>query len=228
MFKLFFEPRSKIRIKGREKGMARRSDHSREELYAMALTAAREIAETEGLRGLTARRIAGRIGYSAGTLYNLFENLDELIVRLNGDTLDELYRAMAGERLDEKPEAALRTLAAGYIRFTREHSKLWSILFEHHLPEGQELPAWHHEKIQRLLGLVKGALAPLFPEGQEDQREHSARVLWSSLHGICSLESAGKLVVTESVEALADSLVTNYVAGLRYRSSPSTSASAST
>ncbi len=32
--------------------MARRSDHSREELYDMALEAARQIAEKEGLRGL--------------------------------------------------------------------------------------------------------------------------------------------------------------------------------
>ena len=47
--------------------MARRSDHSREELYDLALSAAREIAEAEGLRGLTARRIAEKIGYTPGS-----------------------------------------------------------------------------------------------------------------------------------------------------------------
>ena len=44
----------------------------------MAMAAAREIAEKEGLRGLTARRIAREIGYTVGTLYNLFDNLDDL------------------------------------------------------------------------------------------------------------------------------------------------------
>ena len=68
--------------------MARRKDHSHEQLHTMATDAARELAEEEGLRGITARRIADKIGYSAGTLYNVFENLDDLIVHLNGSTLD--------------------------------------------------------------------------------------------------------------------------------------------
>ena len=58
--------------------MGRRADHSRDELFEMALSAAREIAEEDGLGGLTARRIAAKIGYSAGTLYNLFDDLDDL------------------------------------------------------------------------------------------------------------------------------------------------------
>lgn len=42
------------------------------------------------LRGITARRIATNIGYSPGTLYNVFVNLEDLIVQLNIDTLNEL------------------------------------------------------------------------------------------------------------------------------------------
>jgi AcrR family transcriptional regulator len=202
--------------------MGRRSDHSREELYAMALAAAREIAEAEGLRGLTVRRIAGRIGYAPGTLYNLFENLDDLILHLNGETLDALYQSLADTPLDDDPEAATHRLAAGYICFTRAHRNLWNILFEHHLPEGEELPDWHHEKIRRLLELVEWALAPLFPPGQDAEKHHSARVLWSSVHGICSLENTDKLVKTESVESLAGSLISNYLMGLRFRASHST------
>ena len=75
--------------------MARRSDHSREELYVMALAAAREIAEKDGLRGLKARRISREIGYTVGTLYNVFSNLDDLIIHLNGTTLDALYVSCA-------------------------------------------------------------------------------------------------------------------------------------
>ena len=201
--------------------MARRSDHSRDELYDMALEAARQIAEKEGLRGLKARRIARDIGYTIGTLYNLFEDLDDLIVHLNGRTLDDLYQAFVRVKLDGEPDAATRALAECYIQFTRSHPKLWNILFEHHLPDGRELPEWHGEKIRQLLGLVERALAPLFPAGQEAERHHCARVLWSSLHGICSLESTGKLVETESVEALSDSLISNYLVGLRHRTNNS-------
>ncbi len=195
--------------------MARRSDHSREELYDMALEAARQIAEKEGLRGLKARRIAREIGYTIGTLYNLFEDLDDLIIHMNGRTLDDLYEALANVQLDGEPETAMRALAEGYIEFVDDHPKVWSVLFEHRLPEPRQPPDWHHEKILRLLGLVEQALGPLFPPGRETERHHAARVLWSSLHGICSLESAGKLVASETVPALADTLVSCFLAGLR-------------
>ena len=94
--------------------MGRRSDHSRDELYTMALAAARKIAEKEGLRGLTARRIAREIGYTVGTLYNLFDNLDGLIVHLNGTTLDTLYEAVTGQRFDDEPEAELPLQVLGH------------------------------------------------------------------------------------------------------------------
>lgn len=198
--------------------MGRRSDHTREELYDLAISAAREIVESEGLRGLTVRRIAAKIGYSPGTLYNLFEDRDDLIVHLNGTTLDALYEALAGGPLKRgQPEATVRVLFARYIRFTRDHWKLWSLLFEHRLPDGRELPDWHYEKIRRLLSLLEETLSPLFPAGRETERLHNARVLWSSLHGICSLEGAGKLAKIESVEAMSESLVSNYLAGLRDR-----------
>ena len=195
--------------------MGRRSDHSREELYAMALVAAQAIAEEEGLRGLSARRITREIGYTIGTFYSLFDNFDDLVLRLNGTTLDALYEDCAAAPLDGEPEAALHRLAARYIGFTRAHAKRWRILFEHRLPDGEVQPDWYREKIFRLLGLVETALMPLFPPGQEVERLHEARVLWSSLHGICSLECVDKLVSTETVEALSDSLITNYLVGLR-------------
>ena len=82
------------------------------------------------------------------------------------------------------------------------------------MPDGRELPDWHGEKILYLLKLVETALTPLFPEGRERERVHSARVLWSSLYGICSLEGSRKLAQHESVEALTRSLVLLYVEGL--------------
>ena len=71
--------------------MARRADHTREELHRMALDAAREIVDAEGLRGIKARKIMDKIGYTVGTLYQLFDDLDDLIVHMNTETLDALY-----------------------------------------------------------------------------------------------------------------------------------------
>ena len=48
--------------------MGRRSDHNREALLDLVFSAAQEIAEKEGLRGISARRIVRDIGYSIGTI----------------------------------------------------------------------------------------------------------------------------------------------------------------
>lgn len=195
--------------------MGRRSDHTREELYEMALRAAREIAQESGLKGLTIRGIAGKIGYTHGTLYNLFDDLDDLILHLNGQTLDALYDSLAVVPVVGDPKADLLALANHYFEFTRENANLWNLLFEHHLPGYQPLPDWHHEKIARLLGLMDHCLEPLFGPNRDAEKCHSARVLWTSLHGMSSLETQRKLIPGDTVETMAMSLVENYLGGVQ-------------
>ena len=197
--------------------MGRRSDHSRKELRELALTKATEIVEEEGLRGLAARRVAREIGYTIGTIYNLYDDLDDLILHMHGRTFDALYHALSQVPMDGGPEDNLRALADGYIRFVTEHPKLWAAVFEHRLPEGREDPNPNKEQILRLLGLVERALEPLFNPGEEAARHHAARVLWSSLHGITSLDISGKLVATESVTKMAETLFMNFLVGLRHK-----------
>ena len=195
--------------------MARRSDHSRDELRTLILGAAREIAEEEGLSGLTARRIADRIGYAPGTIYNLFENLDDLILQVRGETLDAIFVYLSADASEGEPVDVLLSIANRYIAFVRKHANLWNLMFEHRLSDNAHVPDWYHEKSLRAMKLAEDALSGLFPSGQEAERFHHAQVLWTSLHGICSIQIGGKLVVNESAESMARSLITNYVAGLR-------------
>ena len=78
--------------------MARRSDHSREEIKEMALVAAEKMILANGKDGLSARKVAQEIGYTVGTLYLVFKNLDELILHVNGRTLDRLFEKMTADQ----------------------------------------------------------------------------------------------------------------------------------
>jgi AcrR family transcriptional regulator len=196
--------------------MARRSDHTRDELHRMALQAARRIVAKDGLRGLSTRRVAGAIGYSPGTLYQLFEDLDDLIVHLNAETLDELFEACRDIDLTVGPEAVLEALATRYMRYVKRNPELWSAVFEHHLPDGRALPEWYYERTRKLLGLAATAISPLV-DGDRDRLMHEARVLWASLYGIAALASSRKLAKSETADGLVRSLTANYVAGLRAR-----------
>jgi AcrR family transcriptional regulator len=199
--------------------MARRSDHSRAELMALALDAAREIVAREGFRGLTARRVAQRIGYSVGTLYNVFENLDDLIVHLDASLLDRLYAAVTDGQPEIDIEVALKALAGRYIAFVETNRNEWDLMFEHKLPPGQDLPEWYYTKLRRLLALVEDTLAPLFGAGDAAARARAARVLWAGVHGIATLAGTGKLsiITAEGAGELIDTLIETYVAGMRAR-----------
>ena len=84
------------------------------------------------------------------------------------------------------------------------------------LPAGRDLPPWYDGKVGRLLALVERVLAPMFDASEGPERRNSARALWASLHGICSLASAQKLDIVGEVSAddLSRQLIRNFVAGL--------------
>ncbi len=196
--------------------MARRSDHTREQIFDMAMAAAERIVETEGYRALTARSVAHAIGYSPGTLYNLFANLDEIVLHLNGRTLDRLYDRLVVAPYVGRPEADLLRLLDDYLAFLEDHPHLWQVLFDYKWPKDRPRPLWYDQKVARVLGLIERSLTPLFPRQDEHRLADVARILWAALHGICSLADMGRLDVVSARPArdMAGDLVRLLLAGL--------------
>ena len=91
--------------------MGRRSDHSRDELRGMIIAQGhRQIAEV-GFAKFSAREVAKAIGYSIGTLYNVFGSYDQLMLAINGRTLD-LWLQFVEERLAQAQDDRLRRAIA--------------------------------------------------------------------------------------------------------------------
>ena len=103
--------------------MGRRNDHTREELEDMCINAARWIVQANGLGKLTARGVAEEIGYSVGTLYNLFDGQDGLILRMNGRTLDGLSERIEQIRFTGSTEQDLLVLGRTYLAYVRRKQK---------------------------------------------------------------------------------------------------------
>jgi AcrR family transcriptional regulator len=199
--------------------MARRSDHTPEALRALILDAAEAIVATDGLSTLTARGIAARIGYSPGTIYHLFANLDEVVLHVEARVLERLEQTLASLPPAKDPETGLKTLANAYLAFTFANRRLWGMLFEHALPNGVATPDWYAERLGQLLAVLERALQPFFRAEHASERVRAARVLWASVHGIASLSVADKLtnVTIDTAGALIDDLVTTYITGIAHR-----------
>jgi AcrR family transcriptional regulator len=182
--------------------MARRSDHSREELAELALLAATKLLRAHGAEGLTIRLIAAEIGYSPGTLYNLFENQDDLLLKIAARTLDDMLSEANSAITAQEPAAALHQLAAFYFRFTRAHAQEWRLVMEHRLPAGQRHPRWYRTKVVQVLGKVEEALVPLFTDSMAERRRRAAMMLFASMQGICSVTQPGALTAVPERMAL--------------------------
>ncbi len=199
--------------------MARRQDHTRDQLKDMILETAWGIVGKDGLEGLSARRIATDIGYTPGTIYNIFESMDDLYLHVNGRTLDRLYDELNGAACNDPtktPVQNMKTMARLYMAFAQEYRPYWVMLFSHRLPEGRQMEDWYREKIDRLFDPLEALLKPLFAPKQGRKRKMAARVLWSSVHGLCFLHEMGKahLVGGESPVDMSSYLIDTFTKGL--------------
>lgn len=193
--------------------MARRSDHTPEELKKLSIVKGLEIIDKKGLYGFSARAAAAAMGYTVGTLYHVFGSLDQYLLHLNGQILDDWYAELA-EGLAATRKDPLRYLVQAYVDFARTKNERWNSLFGFRLAS-TAMPGWYGEKLLRLFALVEEALAPHM-SGDMNKRRRAAKVLWAGIHGICVLSLSGKLdiVGADKTEVLVDSLMDTYLKGL--------------
>lgn len=174
--------------------MARRKDHTREELIQLSIQCGRDIVIENGPSALTARSVAQRMGYTAGTLYNLFENIEGLITAINIQTLDAFAESLAQSiRSCRKPETRIERIAAAYLQLQDEQPQLWKLLFATPLTK---ITDDYHQAIHRVFDPVVETLLPL--SGNPDTARKDAKILWATLHGICHLRESEKLDVSEN------------------------------
>lgn len=195
--------------------MARRNEHSREEIRQMALDAAERIVAADGYKGLSARKVAAAIDYTVGTLYLVFENLDELVLQVNGRTLDALFEWLLRRGWHGSPRDELLALADAYIAYAEQETPRWNMLFEYVAEKGNSLPDWYLGKLGKVFGLAEAALKPLRDGHSELEIQQAARVLWASVHGICTLKIRQRMDLSggQSAEEMARMLIDNFLRG---------------
>jgi AcrR family transcriptional regulator len=196
--------------------MARRSDHSRDEIREMALKATEAIVEREGVAGLSTRKIANEIGYTAGSLYLVFENLDDLIFQVNARTLAELAVELdQATARKNTPEAVLVELGLAYLHFAASHRGRWDLIFGRGSPTAIASPAWYRSRVLALFDRVEKYLVQLGPTRNPTEVALAARALWGGVHGVCTLALTDKLDIAglSDAETLTTSLIDTFLSG---------------
>ncbi len=193
--------------------MARRNDHTREELVSLTLATVKDFLEENSYHDLSLRKIANMIGYVPSTLVNVFGNYNLLLLHAVAQTLDELSQAsIAATSGCKDAHEALFELAYCYHDFAQQHPYRWQLVFEHNM-NGAELPDWHAKRIDGMTGMLESLLAQFAPNRTESEVLQASRVLWSGVHGITLLSVDDKFFSSEPVDgkALISNLLSNYL-----------------
>jgi AcrR family transcriptional regulator len=170
-------------------------------LKVRMLQIAERLLEEEGLPGVQARRIAKEADCAVGTLYNVFNGLDGLIVAANTQTLRAFGRVgeVAMRRAASRPFGEqLEALALAYLDFAIAHRRRWKAVFDHQMPDGEDVPAPYRIDQNRLFGMIELPLASIVADPAE--RASAARSLFAAVHGIVALALDRKLGPFDAAE----------------------------
>jgi AcrR family transcriptional regulator len=172
---------------------------------ALLQAATRAIAE-KGYAALRARDLAHEVGCAVGSIYNVFPDIDALILAVKAQMIDALETTLIG-RLGafqpgppETARARFLALAREYVDFSHANWRLWSQVFEH---VAQVSPAYdaYMLRLDAILTNIEMPLQALLPDLDPQRRRLMARAMFASVHGVVSLGLGGKLGAI-SLEAL--------------------------
>ena len=165
------------------------------DIRARILDAAREIALAEGPHGISARKIAQRVGCSATAIYLYYRSIDDLLHHLRMEGFEVLVRHLRDVDPALPPIERIIAMGRQYWRFGREHPNTYELLFFHRF---RRVP--RPEVVQRelyALMLLRDAVKEAIDSGVVRpglELMATTNVLWAEIHGVTSLAVSGRLL----------------------------------
>lgn len=156
----------------------------------LIISTARHLAEAEGWEAVTTRRLSEEIEYSQPVLYRHFSGMDNLAEAVAIDGFAELAEALAGARRGRRnPKATLKRVAHAYIDFADKNPALYDAMFVRattlRFAEADTPP-----ELQKGFAELRQAVTEIADRQDADTL---AEVLWAALHGLVTLNRAGRL-----------------------------------
>ena len=174
--------------------MGRRSDHSRPELKALILATGHALMAEQGFARFSTREVAKRIGYSVGTIYNLFDNADALIVSVNTRTF-ALWTEHLNAALRDAGKDRIRALVEGYFEFAQNNPNLWMAIYEHRVPAAMPIPEDDAATRALLTAIVIQEVAQALGAEIDAGISALARSLIATVHGHCAFALSGSFAL---------------------------------
>ena len=178
-----------------------------------------DILQEKGLNALTLRACAARAGVSHAAPAHHFSGLSGLITSIIAKGFAQFADTMEEDRKAAPPTplGQVTGICNGYMRFSKEHPALFSLMFNTSGEIDDTDPEFTAASA-RAYGLLRNACAPYLPV---TEHPNATEVLvWSLVHGLATLQLGGSLTVAEDNEQIPT--IEELLAGLPLKTQPPT------
>jgi len=143
--------------------------------------AAFAIVEKHGLRELTARAVATKLGSSTAPVYKHFTTMDELAM----EVIKKAQRIMIEYTSQQYTDRVFLNMGTGVVMFACEHRRLYRSL----MLEGDD----YRDVVHEFLNILEMELAkdPRFKSMSDIERRALLTKMWTFTHGLASLICVG-------------------------------------
>lgn len=195
-----------------------KTEERRADLRSTLVKLAEAQIAAQGMASLRARDLAREAGCALGAIYNVFSDMNALVLAVNGLTFARIGVEVAGAvtgHEHEPPEQRLILLARAYLNFADQNHHLWRALFDIDLPDDAQVPDWYRRDLKALFAHIAVPVSELFPELEGQELELMVRALFSSVHGIVVLGLQNRIsgVPRDRVEAMIEAVLLRLALG---------------
>lgn len=164
--------------------------------------AAFELALTEGMAAVTARKVAAKAGCSTQPIFRLYDNMEELqakVITMAGDFFSDYY-----ENYNKTSPVPFVDLGMAFISFAKKYENLYSLLFASHYEKKVSTYEFINggdkmfvlKELKRMQGIPAKKAGSIFSD------------LWTFVNGMACMVLNGDMDLTD--EEIEESLTNIY------------------
>lgn len=190
---------------------------TKKDIYNTLVLEGRKLVVEKGPDYLTARKLSEASGYSVGTIYNQFFNMDNYVIVQNMLTLDDIYSKLHHVQKNGNSYDNLNSCIDAFIQFIYKNSNLWFLLYEFHLKKREErLPEEYARKIISVMRVLFSDFSKINPRIHIKERKVLRKVLWLALFSMSPflIEDSFESFNNIKRETACKLLLNTYLAGI--------------
>jgi AcrR family transcriptional regulator len=163
------------------------------------LRAARAAYEAEGTDGVSARKLADRVGVSPMAMYRHYQNKEELLRAVANEGFAELTTAIRRADPIELPLERIVMRAQHWLDFSLAHPRLFALMFEVPRSDARRYPEDFRAQRSPTGTLFEQDIAEAIADGAIPDGDplEAGIALWAAMHGLIMLRFAGRIALSD-------------------------------